>query len=352
VPVTPLPGSAADGRRFREARERAGLSLDDVSNKTRIPVKWLAALEAGDTASFPKGPFLGGYTRQYCSFLGVSEETGEPSPEAGGAPMASQDAGEAPMESPVIERAPAPWQAPPAGPAPAAHPAPVSHTRGAASAGRPTPRSGDDGIREVRRGLPNGGLPTAGRQSRAGADEGDRTHTDTTTTSPAHWRRRNRRMLGLGVLAAVGVLALALLTRGGDAESTLGVAPDQVLLVTSASGQRARVFADGREVPVGSSTPGGSTGNRSTGGPSTGGSSAGGANAGEGLAADRLPAGKQVRFAAHDRLSIELDSLEGVTLVYNGRTLKPLGAQSRARRLVFIDREPDAAPAATSSHGG
>jgi hypothetical protein len=111
-------------------------------------------------------------------------------------------------------------------------------------------------------------------------------------------------------MGAVGLVA-ALLLLGGlyfaqrvtpEAGEGVDIPPDQVLLVTSASGVRAKVEADGRE-----------------------------------LFDEALPPGRQVKFAAHDRLEVEFEALDGVTLVYNGRTLKPLGAQSRARRLVFID---------------
>ena len=40
---------------------------------------------------------------------------------------------------------------------------------------------------------------------------------------------------------------------------------------------------------------------------------------------------------AHDRLVLEFDTLDGVILTYNNLPLRPLGATSRPRRLVFID---------------
>ncbi len=220
---------------LREARERAGLSLDEVSAKTKIPVKWLQALESGNTAAFPPGPFLSGYTRQYRGLLGLGD-------------------------------------------APVLPPTPASAT---AVAARPA------------------------RVSASSRGEADRPeHTETTSTSPRHRVRRWSRTAVAGVAAAGAVITAVLLSRvmRGEPADGLGVPPDQVLLVTSASGTAARVTADGRPVHDG-----------------------------------KLPAGKQVKFAAHDRLEVELDELKGVTLVYNGSTLRPLGAQSRPRRMVFED---------------
>ncbi len=207
-------------------------------------MKWLDALERGDTAAFPPGPFLAGYTKQYRSFLAL--------------PDAVVGAATA-RPAPAVLR-------------PVAHP------------GRPaaSPEVEPDPVHDVRRG-----------------DE----HT-ITLTSPVARLRRVGRMGLLGAATATILLGgLWFASRAAPVEvEGVDIPPDQVLLVTSDSGVRARVVADGREV--------------------------------FGAA---LPTGRQVRFAAHDRLTIELDAIEGVSLVYNGRTLKPLGAQSRARRLVFID---------------
>lgn len=221
---------------YREARERAGLSLDDVAAKTKIPVKWLEALESGNTGAFPPGPFLGGYSRQYRAFLGLGEA--------------------APVAGP-----------PPSRPLPEPRPAPASR--------RTAPAAGATGE-----------------------------PTETTTTIPGLRTSRRARAAVAGVLAAAALVSFVVLGGGvrGEADPAVGVPPDLVLLVTSASGVGANVTADGRTLHEG-----------------------------------KLPAGKQVKFAAHDRLEVELDELKGVTLVYNGSTLRPLGAQSRPRRMVFED---------------
>lgn len=224
---------------LRAARERMGLTLDEVAAKTRIPKKWLEALENDDTSSFPPGPFLAGYTKQYRGFLG--------SPEA-----------PPPSSVPAVEKPSLPWNPPPAA-------------------------KSSDPVGSVRR-----------------EDPPEQT---ATLTTPRDRESRNFRLAGLGLLAAASFGAAVWAVKQFDsAEVPLGEAPDQVVLVTSASGVSATVFGDGRELHSGP-----------------------------------LPAGKQLRFAAHDRLEVELDALDGVTLVYNGSTLKPLGLQSRSRRLVFVD---------------
>lgn len=234
---------------LRAARERAGLTLEQVFERTRIPVKWLDALERGDLVAFPPGPFLSGYTKQYRAFLGL--------------PAAAPVAAPAPARSGVLPAEPSAAPAPPR--------RATSH-----------PADEPDPVGAVHRHEEN----------------------TITLTSPRARVRRAGRMAAIGAavaFVALGGLAVARRT-GLDVAEGVDIPPDQVLLVTSASGVHISVEADGRELFDQALTP-----------------------------------GKQMKFAAHDRLAVELDALEGVTLVYNGRTLKPLGAQSRARRLVFVD---------------
>jgi cytoskeletal protein RodZ len=56
---------------LRHEREGRGFSLDDVADQARIPRRYIEAMEAGDTATLPPGPFLRGYRRQYLEFLGL-----------------------------------------------------------------------------------------------------------------------------------------------------------------------------------------------------------------------------------------------------------------------------------------
>jgi hypothetical protein len=55
-------------------RGRRGLSRDDVARLTRIPVRYVQALEQGDHDVLPPGPFLTAYRRQYLEFLGLDEQ--------------------------------------------------------------------------------------------------------------------------------------------------------------------------------------------------------------------------------------------------------------------------------------
>lgn len=203
----------AIGRELREARERRGLSVDEVARQARIPARYVEALEKGDLSVFGRGPFANGYTRQYRKFLNLPEvalASHEPEPE------------------------------------------------------------------------PTATLPTV--------------------TSPVLPPPKRLAALVVAVLAVL-VLSVLVGRRALDASGDdIGVPPDQVVLLTTGEPLRAVVTADGRDIFRGT-----------------------------------VPAGQQQRFEAHDELTLDLARLEGVSLVYNGRTLKPLGAQSRPRRLVFVD---------------
>lgn len=54
---------------LRHEREARGLSQVDVAERARIPRRYIEAMESGDTATLPPGPFLRGYRRQYLEFL-------------------------------------------------------------------------------------------------------------------------------------------------------------------------------------------------------------------------------------------------------------------------------------------
>ena len=59
------------GSTLREARERAGFSLQDLATRTRIPIKSLRAIEENDFASVPSGIFVRGFIRSYAQEVGV-----------------------------------------------------------------------------------------------------------------------------------------------------------------------------------------------------------------------------------------------------------------------------------------
>ena len=59
---------------FREARERKNCSLKKAAEKTKIPYKYLAAIEAGEYRLFPGFQYAQLYVRDYADFLGLERE--------------------------------------------------------------------------------------------------------------------------------------------------------------------------------------------------------------------------------------------------------------------------------------
>jgi cytoskeleton protein RodZ len=69
--ATPFPRSV--GERLRAAREATGLSLDEVAARTRVPLRHLEAMEAGDYAGLPSPTYAVGFARAYARAVGVDE---------------------------------------------------------------------------------------------------------------------------------------------------------------------------------------------------------------------------------------------------------------------------------------
>ncbi len=59
-------------RELKRARENRNLSLEEVSLKTKINIKYLIALENDDFLSLPKGLYAKNFLKQYALFLGLS----------------------------------------------------------------------------------------------------------------------------------------------------------------------------------------------------------------------------------------------------------------------------------------
>jgi len=59
------------GEILRQARHRKGVSLKEVEEATRIPLKYLIALEGGDQTNLPSPAYVRGFVRLYASFLGL-----------------------------------------------------------------------------------------------------------------------------------------------------------------------------------------------------------------------------------------------------------------------------------------
>ena len=62
------------GEIFRQEREKQGLRISEVVEKTKIPQEFLSALEADDYSRLPKGIYPQLYVREYARLLGLSEE--------------------------------------------------------------------------------------------------------------------------------------------------------------------------------------------------------------------------------------------------------------------------------------
>jgi cytoskeleton protein RodZ len=62
------------GAELRDARERAGLTLRAVSDRTKISVPTLEALERDDISRLPGGIFLRSFVRAYASEVGLDPE--------------------------------------------------------------------------------------------------------------------------------------------------------------------------------------------------------------------------------------------------------------------------------------
>src|SRR5687767_13390149 len=59
---------------LRRARERAGLSIEDVSQRTKIQLHLLEAMESGDFAHVPGGLFARGFLRAYAKEVRLDPE--------------------------------------------------------------------------------------------------------------------------------------------------------------------------------------------------------------------------------------------------------------------------------------
>lgn len=70
----PAGDEVAFGRFLRQARERRGLSLLQVSRETKIPERHLEALERGNLAAVPRGLYQRGAIRAFAGSVGLDQE--------------------------------------------------------------------------------------------------------------------------------------------------------------------------------------------------------------------------------------------------------------------------------------
>ena len=63
--------SAKIGRKFSQARERLGLSIEEINSSTYINIIYIKAIESGDYAAFPSESFARAYFKKYSDFLKI-----------------------------------------------------------------------------------------------------------------------------------------------------------------------------------------------------------------------------------------------------------------------------------------
>lgn len=74
----PETATSPVGQRLRAAREEKGLSLEDVATQTRIPLRHLESIEAGDWSRLPAPTYTIGFAKSYASAVGLDRnEIGE-----------------------------------------------------------------------------------------------------------------------------------------------------------------------------------------------------------------------------------------------------------------------------------
>lgn len=219
-----LDGVMTPGEELEAARIAMGLSLQEVSDRTRIPKRYLEALEHDDTSVFPTGPFLVGFSRKYRTLVGLPDR------------------------------------------------APLN-------------------VRPDRRDEPD-----------------EPVHTVTSPSHPSSTTRK--RASQTAVIGGLAVIVAVLVLRGvgdrlsdaGEDPASVGEPMDLEVQVDVEEATRVRSYADGNL-----------------------------------RFSDALRPGPGMTFQGRDQVSVEIETLDGVELQFQGKPLKPLGHQSRPRRLIFID---------------
>ncbi len=65
---------AAVGAKLREARERGGMSVDDVANRLKFAPRQIEALEEGNLAQLPERAFIRGFIRSYAKLVHLDDK--------------------------------------------------------------------------------------------------------------------------------------------------------------------------------------------------------------------------------------------------------------------------------------
>lgn len=66
--------SGATTLRLEEIRKKRGVSLEQISNRTKISTRFLRAIETEEFEKLPGGVFNTNYIRQYASSIGFAEK--------------------------------------------------------------------------------------------------------------------------------------------------------------------------------------------------------------------------------------------------------------------------------------
>lgn len=67
------PARTTVGTRLRARREEMGLSLDEVAQRTRVPLRHLQAIENGTYSNLPSITYAMGFTKAYARVVGLEE---------------------------------------------------------------------------------------------------------------------------------------------------------------------------------------------------------------------------------------------------------------------------------------
>lgn len=71
--MSPQAGRTNVGTRLRGRREEMGLSLDEIAQRTRVPLRHLHAIEDGNYASLPSITYAMGFAKAYARTIGLDE---------------------------------------------------------------------------------------------------------------------------------------------------------------------------------------------------------------------------------------------------------------------------------------
>ncbi len=67
-------GLAAFGEALRREREERGVTVETICSSTKVPVRHIRALEAGELRELPGGVFRRSFVRSYLGVLGLEED--------------------------------------------------------------------------------------------------------------------------------------------------------------------------------------------------------------------------------------------------------------------------------------